>query len=110
MARCSSWRTRPPTPRSPRDLGCLLEATALSTLPSIGVVLFAGRAAPFRPLVLVLAAAAGAAALGAVITQAACAMPDFRHLMIGHVLAPIAGVAVLTLPLLIVLKRLARED
>jgi len=89
------------------DLHCLAVACAVALLPAAGVIWFAGRAAPHRPLVLVLAAAAGTAALGAVTAQASCP-GDYRHLLMGHVLAPAVGTLVLSLPLLIALKRIAR--
>ena len=88
------------------DWSCLLVALAVAALPAIGVILVARRAAPFRPLVLSLAAAAGTAALGSIAAQASCAAGDPVHLLLGHVLAPAAGVLVLTLPLLAALRRL----
>ncbi len=90
------------------DVRCLMEALALGLLPALGVIAFAGRAAPYRPLVLTVAAAAGAASLGSVAAQAACAMPDFRHLLMGHVLGPVAAAMVLSLPLLFVLRQMAK--
>jgi hypothetical protein len=90
------------------DLGCLLNACAVAVLPSFGVIWFAGRTAPHRPLVLVLAAAAGTAALGAATAQTVCAVADARHLLVGHVLGPAAGALVLTLPLLFALRRTTR--
>jgi hypothetical protein len=91
------------------DLGCLAVAMAVGLLPAVGVVWFAGRAAPFRPVVLVLAAAAGAAALGAIAAQASCPHSEMRHLMAAHALAPAVGVLLLTLPLLVALKRFGRS-
>ncbi|MCP5057187.1 MAG: DUF1109 domain-containing protein [bacterium] len=91
------------------DLNCLAVAVAVGILPALGVVAFAGRAAPFRPLVLVVAAAASAAALGTVVAQASCPMADLRHLLMGHVLAPAAGALVLSTPLLIALRRIGRR-
>ena len=83
------------------DVNCLAVAVAVGVLPAVGVVAFAGRAAPFRPVVLVVAAAASAAALGTVVAQASCPMADLRHLLVGHVLAPAAGALVLSTPLLV---------
>ena len=91
------------------DLHCLAVSGVLGALPALAVVLFAGRAAPFRPLVIAVAAAAGAASLGSVVSQAACPMPDLGHLLVGHLLAPVAGVVGLSLPLLVVLRRLSRR-
>jgi hypothetical protein len=91
------------------DLTCLSVAMLVAILPALGVVWFAGRAAPFRPLVLALAAAAGTAALGAIAAEASCTLSDVRHLMVGHALAPAAGVLLLTLPLLVALRRFGRS-
>ena len=87
---------------------CLAVACVVALLPAIGVTIFAGRAAAFRPLVLVIAAAAGTAALGAVTAQATCPYDDVRHLMLGHLLAPAVGALVLSLPLLVALRRSRR--
>jgi len=92
------------------DLDCLTVAVAVGVLPAVGIVAFAGRAAPFRPFVLVVAAAASAAALGTVAAQASCPMADLRHLLVGHVLAPAAGALVLSTPLLVVLRRIGRSS
>jgi hypothetical protein len=89
------------------DLSCLAVALVVGLLPALAVAVFAGRAAPHRPLVAVLAAAAGTAALGAVAAQASCPYADPEHLMLGHVLAPVAGAVLLTLPLLLALRRAA---
>jgi len=91
------------------DLVCLGIACAVGLLPGLGVVWFAGRSAPYQPLVLVLAAAAGTAALGAVSAHASCPYADLRHMLVGHVLAPAAGALLLTVPLLIALKRVERS-
>lgn len=91
-------------------LHCLLVAVTMGLLPAMAVVVFAGRAAPFRPLVLAVAAAAAAASVGTVVSQAACPMPDMRHLLMGHVLAPVAGAALLTLPLVLVLRHFGAGD
>ncbi len=68
-----------------------------------------GRAAPYRPIVLVLAAAAGTAALGAITAEASCPHPEMRHLLVAHALAPVVGVLLLTLPLLVALRRVGRS-
>jgi hypothetical protein len=90
------------------DLHCLLVASAVALLPALGVVAFAGRAAPHRPLVLAVAAAAGTVALGTVAAQASCPYADLRHLLMGHALAPALGALVLVLPLLVALRRTER--
>jgi hypothetical protein len=91
------------------DLACLAVAVLVGLLPAVGVIWFAGRAAPFRPVTLVLAAAAGTAALGAITAQASCPHPEMRHLLVAHALAPAVGVLLLTLPLLVALKRFGRS-
>lgn len=91
------------------DLVCLAIALAVGLLPGIGIAMFGARAAPHRPLVLVLAAAAAMAALGGATAQATCPANDIRHLMLGHVIAPGVGALLLTLPLLHALRRAARS-
>jgi hypothetical protein len=91
------------------DLACLTVALLVGLLPAVGVVWFAGRSVPFRPLVLVLAAAAGAASLGAITAHASCPHSEMRHLLVAHALAPAVGVLLLTLPLLVALKRFRQE-
>ena len=90
------------------DLTCLGTALAVGLVPGLGIASFAGRAAAFRPLVLALAAAAGTAALGAAAAQAMCPSDDIGHLVLGHLLAPGLGALILTLPLLVALRRGAR--
>ncbi len=104
------WQTPKVVAPLAADLHCLLMAVLLGGLPALGVIAFAGRAAPFRPFVLALAAAAAAASLGTVVSQAACPMPDMKHLLMGHVLAPVAGALVLTLPLALVLRQLGASS
>lgn len=90
------------------ELGCLAIACAVGLLPALSVVAFLGRAAAFRPLASVLAAAAGTAALGSLAAEASCLLSNPLHVLLGHVLAPVAGVLLLTLPLLIALRRISR--
>jgi hypothetical protein len=90
------------------DLRCLAIACVIGAVPALGVVLFVGRAAPFRPVAAVLGAAAGTAALGAVAAEASCPLSDPLHMLLGHVLGPVAGVLILTWPLLAALRRLSR--
>lgn len=89
-------------------LVCLTAALVVAFLPALAAVAFAGRALAHRPLGVALAAASGTAALGAVTAQASCPWADPVHLMLGHVLAPVAGAVVLTLPLLWALRRMRR--
>ena len=90
-------------------VSCLVRACGVGLLPALVLAGFAARAAPYRPLVVVLGAAAGAAALGAVAAQATCPFGDPIHLMLGHILAPVAGALVLTFPLLVAMRRLPRR-
>ena len=90
------------------DLACLTVAILVGLFPAVGVVWFAGLALPFRPVIVVLAAAAGAVALGAITAEASCTHSEMRHLLVAHALAPAFGVVLLTLPLLVALKRFGR--
>jgi hypothetical protein len=92
------------------DLACLTVAMLVGLLPAVGVVWFAARAAPFRPVIVVLAAAAGTAALGAIAAQASCPHSEMRHLLVAHALAPAVGVLLLSLPLLAAMKRFRRPS
>ena len=91
------------------DFQCLAVAMAVALIPALGIVVLGGRAAVHRPLVLVLAAAAGMAALGAATAQATCPADDLRHAMFGHVIAPGVGALLLALPLLVALRRASRS-
>jgi len=90
------------------DFACLSVALLVGLLPALGVVWFAGRTVPFRPLILVLAAAAGTASLGAISAHASCPHSEMQHLLVAHALAPAVGVLLLALPLLVALKRFRR--
>jgi hypothetical protein len=92
------------------DLACLTVASLVGLFPAVAVVWFAGRALLFRPVIAVLAAAAGTAALGAITAQGSCPHPEMRHLLVAHALAPGFGVLLLTLPLLVALKRFRRPS
>lgn len=100
-----------PGPRAPlaADVHCLAAACLIGLLPALGIVAFAGRAAPFRPRMLAALAAAGAVALGAFVAEAACPYTDPRHVLVAHVLAPAVGAALLTLPLARILRRFSRD-
>lgn len=92
------------------DLPCLLTALVVGLVPALALGWFAGRAAPFRPLAVALAAAAGAAALGGSVAQATCPAADPMHLMLGHVIVPALGAFALALPLLIAIRRSERSQ
>jgi hypothetical protein len=87
-------------------LRCLALACAVAVLPALAVIGFGAWTRPFRPLVVVLAAAAGTAALGGIAAKTSCPYGDLRHLLLGHLLAPAAGALLLTIPLLFTLHRL----
>jgi MFS family permease len=99
----ASWRWPGAT-----DLPCLLTALAVGLLPALALGWFGGRAAPFRPLAIALAASAGAAALGGSVAQATCPVADAMHLMLGHALVPAIGALALALPLLVAIRRSER--
>jgi hypothetical protein len=90
------------------DLPCLVSALLVALVPALALGWFGGRAAPFRPLAIALAAAAGAAALGGSIAQATCSAEDAMHLMLGHALVPALGAFALALPLLLAIRRSER--
>ena len=87
-------------------LRCLALACAVAVLPAVAVIGFGAWTRTFRPLVVVLAAAAGTAALGGIAAKTSCPYGDLRHLMLGHLLAPAAGALLLTVPLFFTLHRL----
>jgi hypothetical protein len=90
------------------DLACLAVAVLVGLLPAVGVVWFAGRTLLFRPVMAVLAVAAATAALGAITAEGSCTHSEMRHLLVAHALAPAFGVLLLTLPLLVALRRFRR--
>ena len=91
-------------------VSCLARACGVGLIPALVVAGIAARAAPYRPLVIVLGAAAGASALGTVAAEATCPFADPVHLMLGHVLAPVVGALLLTLPLLFAMRRFQRRE
>jgi hypothetical protein len=99
-------------PRSPGalDLPCVLQALALAFPPALAAAWFAGRAAPFRPLTIALAAAGATSALGAAVALVTCPIHNLGHLLWGHAIAPLLGILALTLPLLVMLRTSARRQ
>ncbi len=85
---------------------CLALAGAVAALPALAVIGFGAWTHTLRPLVVVLAAAAGTAALGGIAAKTSCPYGDLRHLVLGHLLAPAVGALLLTIPLLLTLHRL----
>ncbi len=90
------------------DLPCLITALVVGLVPALALGWFGGRAAPFRPIAIAIAAATGAAALGGSVAQATCAAEDAMHLMLGHVIVPAVGAFAFALPLLIAIRRSER--
>jgi hypothetical protein len=74
---------------------CLLKAGALAVLPAALLGRFVARAAPFRPLACLAAAAGGALAFGTVTVHLSCPAADALHVLLFHALAPLLGGAVL---------------
>jgi hypothetical protein len=91
------------------DLSCLAVAILVGLLPAVVVIRFAARSAPLHPALMALTTASGAAALGAITAYASCPHCVMRHLVVAHALAPAFGALLLTLPLLVVLKRLGNS-
>jgi len=89
-------------------LRCIATAVLGAFLPASATVAYAGRAAVYRPLLAAVAAAAGTAALGAVLVEASCPLSTPLHLLLGHVTAPAVAVVLLTVPLLLVLRSIRR--
>jgi hypothetical protein len=94
-----------PAPRS-ADLWCLGGALLAALLPGALVAWFCGRALAHGPLAVALAAATGAAALGALGMLSGCPFLDPRHLLTGHAAAPALGAVLLTVPVLLALRAL----
>ncbi len=90
-------------------LTCLIMACVAALLPSAAALWFAGRAAAMRPVFIVIAAAAGSAALSTIASMTHCTYDDPVHLFLGHVLAPVAGAMLLVTPLLFALRKFSRE-
>ncbi len=93
-------------PRGPSalDAPCLVAALAIALAPALAAAWFAGRAAPFHPLSIALAAATATGALGGAVAQVTCPVHELGHLLWGHAIAPALGLVVLTIPLLIALR------
>jgi hypothetical protein len=97
-----------PGPGLVADLTCLASAVVLALLPAVAVLGFVSAAAPHRPAVVAVPAAAGAVGLGALAVAVACPLGGLRHLMLGHALAPLLGGLLLALPLALLLRSLRR--
>lgn len=94
----------------PRAAGICLSLSLALGLPAAVVGLgFVARGWPARPLACLLAAAAGAGALGAFVTHMTCVQLDALHLMLGHLLGPLVGAALLAIPLRSLTRRVRRD-
>ena len=82
------------------------ELSRSPVLVAMALSLFA-RAAPSRGSSLVAVGALGAASLGGIATLAHCPQMDPLHLLLGHALAPLSGLAFLFLPALLLWRGLA---
>ncbi len=89
------------------DLACFTVACLLALPPALGVLAFVSRGALYRPLITVLVAATGAVALGALLVHVSCPESNPRHIILSHVLAPLGGALLLTLPFRAALKRMS---
>lgn len=88
------------------DLACLITACIVALLPAAGALLYVVRAAPARPLGVLMAVGAGCVALGAFTSQLGCTDLALRHLLVSHALAPAIGALLFLTPLWIGFQRL----
>jgi len=94
----------PSTLRS--DLACLVLASIVALLPSLGALVYVVRAAPPRPVPMLWGIGLGCVGLGAFTAQLSCPDPALRHLIVSHALAPAIGSAVFLVPLYLGFRRL----
>jgi len=90
------------------DWGCLRSALLLSPLPIAAVLFAASRGWVAKPGLTAIAALAGAAGAGAVGIHLACELGGARHILLGHLSAPVLLALVASLPAAMLLRRLAR--
>jgi hypothetical protein len=83
-------------------LECLTRSGGLALLPALVATLYVARGANHRLLRSCLLAAVGCGALGAISVQLACLVDGGKHLLIGHMLAPLVVGIVLGVPMLVV--------
>ncbi len=91
-----------------QDFKCLRGALVLGVVPGVLLVLLLLRGWVVEPGPGAVLALMGAAALGAVGVHLVCGITDARHLLSGHLSAPIVGVLVLGVPLATLLRRAGR--
>ena len=94
----------PPNLRS--DLACLVLASVVALLPSLGALIYVVRAAPPRPVPMLWGIGLGCVGLGAFTAQLSCPDPALRHLLVSHALAPAIGSVVFLVPLWLGYRRL----
>jgi hypothetical protein len=88
---------------------CMARALELGAAPALVASAFVTRAATRRPGAASLLALAGSAALGASAVHATCPSNGAFHQLVGHVVAPVAAAALLSVPLAALLARWLRR-
>ena len=88
------------------EMRCLLTASGVGLLPTVGLLLFLVHALPRRPAAALAAAAGGAVGIGGLAAHASCAATGGLHLLVEHALAPVLGGLLLAALLYPVLRRL----
>jgi hypothetical protein len=89
---------------------CLGRAVALGVLPALVGCAYLGRGDSRSPGVAGGLAVLGAAALGAAIVHAGCGYSYVPHMLLGHVLAPVAAALVGALPLAFLIRAWSRHN
>lgn len=92
-----------------RCLECMGRSCALGILPALLVGISLGRASGRRPGIAAALGALGAVTLGAVAVHTSCAVTSASHLLVGHSLAPLAAALLLSLPLALLVRSVARH-
>jgi hypothetical protein len=90
------------------EMRCLLTASGVGLLPTVGLLLFLVHALPRHPAASLATAAGGAVGIGGLAAHASCASTGGLHLLIEHALAPVLGGLLLAILLYPVLRRLSR--
>lgn len=86
------WNAPPP---GAADLRCLVRALLLALPPAGALGLWVVRAVPLRPGASAALVGAGSGALGALAVHFACPADALRHVLLGHVLAPVCAALLL---------------
>ena len=87
-------------------MNCLLTASVVGLLPTVGLLTFLVHALPRRPAAALATAAGGAVGIGGLAAHATCAATGALHVLVEHALAPVLGGVLLALLLYPVLRRL----